>query len=233
MKQAFVTGGNKGLGFEIAKQLGQQGWQIIIGSRDAKRGQAAVDQLSDAGLTDPQYVVLDLSDSQTIQAAAKTITAKDADLQLLVNNAGIPGDMRTPGIESSMKDLQDTMQVNFFGTFELTQALFPLLKQNHGQIANITIPTTPNKLFNPFTYQTSKGAQNIMTSSLAMSFKTDGTPVEIYSVHPGPVSTDLNGNLQADFMQTAEEAATGVVRLITSDEPKQGAFLEVKPAIGN
>ncbi len=232
MKQAFVTGGNKGLGFEIAKQLGEQGWQVIIGSRDAKRGQEAVDQLRAAGLEEPQFVELDLSNSQTIQAAAKTITDNYHELQLLVNNAGIPGDMRAAGIETSMADVRETMEVNFFGTFELTQALFPLLKQNHGQVANITIPTTPNKLFNPFAYQTSKGAQNVMTTSLATSFETTDTPVEIFSVHPGPVSTDLNGNLQADFMQTAEEAAAGVVRLITSEEPKQGAFLEVKPAIG-
>ncbi|MYV17588.1 SDR family NAD(P)-dependent oxidoreductase [Furfurilactobacillus milii] len=232
MKQAFVTGGNKGLGFEIAKQLGEQGWQVIIGSRDAKRGQEAVDQLRAAGLEEPQFVELDLSNTQTIQAAAKTITENYHELQLLVNNAGIPGDMRAAGIETSMADVRETMEVNFFGTFELTQALFPLLKQNHGQVANITIPTTPNKLFNPFAYQTSKGAQNVMTTSLATSFETTDTPVEIFSVHPGPVSTDLNGNLQADFMQTAEEAAAGVVRLITSEEPKQGAFLEVKPAIG-
>lgn len=232
MKQAFVTGGNKGLGFEIAKQLGEQGWQVIIGSRDAKRGQEAVNQLRAAGLEEPQSVELDLSDSQTIQAAAKTITDNYHELQLLVNNAGIPGDMRVAGIETTMADLRETMEVNFFGTFELTQALFPLLKQNQGQVANITIPTTPNKLFNPFAYQTSKGAQNVMTTSLATLFETTDTPVEIFSVHPGPVSTDLNGNLQADFMQTAEEAAAGVVRLITSEEPKQGAFLEVKPAIG-
>ncbi|KRL53707.1 SDR family NAD(P)-dependent oxidoreductase [Furfurilactobacillus rossiae] len=232
MKQAFVTGGNKGLGFEIAKQLGQQGWQVIIGSRDAKRGEEAVNQLRAAGLEEPQSVELDLSNSQTIQAAAKTITDNYHELQLLVNNAGIPGDMRVAGIETTMADLRETMEVNFFGTFELTQALFPLLKQNQGQVANITIPTTPNKLFNPFAYQTSKGAQNVMTTSLATLFETTDTPVEIFSVHPGPVSTDLNGNLQADFMQSAEEAAAGVVRLITSEEPKQGAFLEVKPAIG-
>lgn len=232
MKQAFVTGGNKGLGFEIAKQLGEQGWQVIIGSRDAKRGQETVDQLRAAGLNEPQFVELDLNDSQTIQAAAKTITENYHELQLLVNNAGIPGDMRVAGIETTMADLRETMEVNFFGTFELTQALFPLLKQNQGQVANITIPTTPNKLFNPFAYQTSKGAQNVMTTSLATLFETTDTPVEIFSVHPGPVSTDLNGNLQADFMQSAEEAAAGVVRLITSEEAKQGAFLEVKPAIG-
>lgn len=232
MKQAFVTGGNKGLGFEIAKQLGQQGWQVIIGSRDAKRGEEAVNQLRAAGLEEPQSVELDLSNSQTIQAAAKTITDNYHELQLLVNNAGIPGDMRVAGIETTMADLRETMEVNFFGTFELTQALFPLLKQNQGQVANITIPTTPNKLFNPFAYQTSKGAQNVMTTSLATLFETTDTPVEIFSVHPGPVSTDLNGNLQADFMQSAEEAAAGVVRLITSEEAKQGAFLEVKPAIG-
>ncbi|MCF6165616.1 Short chain dehydrogenase [Furfurilactobacillus rossiae] len=232
MKQAFVTGGNKGLGFEIAKQLGQQGWQVIIGSRDAKRGEEAVNQLRAAGLEEPQSVELDLSNSQTIQAAAKTITDNYHELQLLVNNAGIPGDLRVAGIETTMADLRETMEVNFFGTFELTQVLFPLLKQNQGQVANITIPTTPNKLFNPFAYQTSKGAQNVMTTSLATLFETTDTPVEIFSVHPGPVSTDLNGNLQADFMQSAEEAAAGVVRLITSEEPKQGAFLEVKPAIG-
>ncbi|MYV06094.1 MULTISPECIES: SDR family NAD(P)-dependent oxidoreductase [Furfurilactobacillus] len=232
MKQAFVTGGNKGLGFEIAKQLGKQGWQVIIGSRNAMRGQEAVDQLRAAGLEEPQSVELDLSNSQTIQAAAKTVTDNYPELQLLVNNAGIPGDMRVTGIEATMADLRETMEVNFFGTFELTQALFPLLKQNHGQVANITIPTTPNKLFNPFAYQTSKGAQNVMTTSLATSFDTTSTPVEIFSVHPGPVSTDLNGNLQADFMQTAEEAAAGVVRLIASEKPKQGAFLEVKPVIG-
>ncbi|GFH40878.1 SDR family NAD(P)-dependent oxidoreductase [Lactococcus insecticola] len=213
MKTALVTGANKGIGFEIAKQLGLSGWRVVVGARDASRGKAAVATLKALGIS-ASWQAIDLTDSATLDAVGKQL--ENSDLSLLVNNAGIPGNQELIGYDTPLADLRSTMEVNFFGTFALTQALLPILEASHGQIVNITVPTSPNVFLNPFAYKTSKAAQNTMTTSMALWLEHENQTTTIAGIHPGPVTTDLNGNMTGDFMQDAPTVGEKIVALINN-----------------
>ena len=135
-KIAFVTGANKGIGFGIAKHLGLSGWQVIIGARDEQRAEKAVSELRSAGVDVLGWVNLELRNLASIDEAAKVINEQYAGLTLLVNNAGIPGDMSVNSEHTELSDIKETLDVNFIGTFALTKALIPLLTKNEGRIAN-------------------------------------------------------------------------------------------------
>lgn len=111
-----------------------------------------------------------------------------------LNNAGIPGDMSKTSWDTDMMDIKETTDVNYFGTLAITQALLPLIKQNEGRIVNVTVPSEISPYWHPLAYVASKAAQNAMMGVMAMEFKQNNIPVEIFSVHPGPTTTDLNGN---------------------------------------
>lgn len=112
-----------------------------------------------------------------------------------LNNAGIPGDMSKTSWDTDMMDIKETTDVNYFGTLAITQALLPLIKQNEGRIVNVTVPSEISPYWHPLAYVASKAAQNAMMGVMAMEFKQNNIPVEIFSVHPGPTTTDLNGNM--------------------------------------
>ena len=126
-KTAFITGANKGIGFGISKYLGQSGWDIIIGARNEARALDAMSKLQDAGCTVLGWVEIELSNQTSISKAAKEINEKYSSLNLLVNNAGIPGDMSKTSWDTDMKDIKETTDVNYFGTLAITQALLPLI----------------------------------------------------------------------------------------------------------
>ena len=140
-KMVFVTGANKGIGFGIAKHLGKSGWQVIIGARDEQRAEKAINELKQAGVDVLGWVSVELRDLNSIELAAKEIQEKYAGLTLLVNNAGIPGDMSVNSEHTELSDIKETLDVNFIGTFALTKALIPLLTKNEGRIANVTVPS--------------------------------------------------------------------------------------------
>ena len=194
-KTAFITGANKGIGFGISKYLGLGGWDIIIGARNEARALEAMSKLKGAGCTVLGWVNIELGDLDSISLAAKEIKEKYPSLNLLVNNAGIPGDMSKTSWETDMKDIKETTDVNYFGTLAITQALLPLIKTNEGRIVNITVPSEISPYWHPLAYVASKAAQNAMMGVMAMEFKQNNIPVEIFSVHPGPTTTDLNGNM--------------------------------------
>ena len=195
MKTAIITGANKGIGFGIAKHLGLSGWQIVIGARDEARAEAAISSLTSLGIKVLGWVNVELSDQANLAQAAKEISEKYPTLSLLVNNAGIPGDMSVDGLHTQMQDIRQTIDVNFTGTFYFTQQMMPLLTKNHGRIVNITVPSDISPYWHPLAYVASKAAQNAMMGVLAMEFQQNNTPLEIFSVHPGPTTTDLNGNM--------------------------------------
>lgn len=226
MKTALITGANKGIGFEIAKSLGRHGWQVLVGARNPERGKTAVKELKDTGIELAEFIQIDLNDPDTLSAAEKTIKQNYSDLALLVNNAGVPGKSQL-SFDTSLDDLKATMQVNFFGTFELTQLLLPLLESNNGRIVNITIPTIANPNWNPLAYKASKAAQNVMKDSLAIDFETHHRSLEIFSVHPGPTTTDLNGNMAVDGFESAEKVGSEIVDVILDGKAHQGEFIEL------
>ncbi|MDR1765377.1 MAG: SDR family NAD(P)-dependent oxidoreductase [Lachnospiraceae bacterium] len=212
-KKALVTGANKGIGKQVAAALGRAGWTVLCGARDPGRGEAAVRELRDAGI-DAVFLKVDLLDMDTLRAAAGEIGSHHRDLRLLVNNAGIPGDMGKPGYEFSVEELRTVMETNFFGPFELTRLLLPVLEANGGRIVNVTIPTQLSEFFNPFAYKVSKAAFGTMTQSLGVDFRKHGKPVEIFAVMPGATTTDLNGNSTGRGFKTAAQAGQLIADII-------------------
>ena len=167
MKKVLVTGANKGIGFEIARHLGKSGWQVIVGARNEERAMAAVRQLEAEGIATAGWQYVNLSDNKSLETSAAEVANNHPDLCLLVNNAGIPGDMEVMSYEAGMDDVAQTVQVNYIGTFCLTRGLLPLLMQNRGRIVNITVPTEVSPYWHPMAYVASKAAQNVMTSIMA------------------------------------------------------------------
>jgi NAD(P)-dependent dehydrogenase (short-subunit alcohol dehydrogenase family) len=167
-KIVLVTGANKGIGFGIAKYLGKSGWQVIVGARDEGRAVKAIDALRSAGVDVLGWVSIELRDLASIEQAAKDIGRKYPELSLLVNNAGIPGDMSVDSLHTELSDIRETLDVNFIGTFALTKALMPLLSRNGGRIVNVTVPSEISPYWHPLAYVASKAAQNAMMGVMAI-----------------------------------------------------------------
>ena len=230
-KIVFVTGANKGIGYGIAKHLGLSGWQVIIGARDEQRAEKAVSELKSAGVDVLGWVSLELRDLTSIKEAAKVINEKFADITLLVNNAGIPGDMSVDSEHTELSDIKETLNVNFIGTFALTKALIPLLTKNKGRIVNVTVPSEISPYWHPLAYVASKAAQNAMMGVMAIEFQQSNTPLEIFSVHPGPTTTDLNGNMALPGFHDIETVGQKMAELIDDGQNHQGEFIELYPIV--
>ncbi|NME72340.1 SDR family oxidoreductase [Flammeovirga aprica] len=202
-KIALVTGANKGLGFETARQLGAKGIKVLMASRSQERGQVAVDTLKAEGL-DVELVQLETTKDAQIEALQQKIEAEYGKLDILVNNAGIIHQDEPLGVNTSESisdaTLKETFDVNFFSIVKLTQALLPLIKKSEaGRIVNLssilgsnTVQSdveSPYYTVKPFAYDASKTALNSFTVHLAASL--EGTNVKVNSAHPGWVKTDL------------------------------------------
>jgi NAD(P)-dependent dehydrogenase (short-subunit alcohol dehydrogenase family) len=230
-KIVLVTGANKGIGFGIAKHLGLTGWQVILGARDKERAEKAVWELKSAGVEVLGWINIELRDPAGTEQAAKEISEKYPELSLLVNNAGIPGNMSVDSQHTEQSDIKETLDVNFVGTFVLTKALLPLLASNGGRIVNITVPSEISPFWHPLAYVASKAAQNAMMGVMAIEFQQASTPVEIFSVHPGPTTTDLNGNMSLPGFHDIETVGQKFVELINDGQNHQGQFLELYPIV--
>ena len=230
-KIVLVTGANKGIGFGIAKHLGLSGWQVIIGARDAERAEKAISELKQAGVNVLGWVSVELRDLNSIEQASKELNEKYAGLSLLVNNAGIPGDMSVNSEHTELSDIKETLDVNFIGTFALTKALLPLITKNEGRIANVTVPSEISPYWHPLAYVASKAAQNAMMGVMAIEFQQANTPVEVFSVHPGPTTTDLNGNMALPGFHDIETVGAKFADLINDGQNHQGEFIELYPIV--
>ena len=230
-KTVLVTGANKGIGFGIAKHLGLNGWKVIIGARDKQRAERAIDDLKAAGIDVLGWVNIELKDLDGINKAAKEIIEKYPELTLLVNNAGIPGNMSVDSEHTEIEIIQETLDVNFIGTFALTKALIPLIAKNDGRIVNITVPSEISPYWHPLAYVASKAAQNAMTSVMAIEFQQSQTPVETFSVHPGPTTTDLNDNMALPGFHDIETVGQKFAQLIDDGQSHQGELIELYPIV--
>ena len=238
-KTVLVTGANKGIGFGIAKHLGLSGWNVVIGARDEQRAEKAIGELKAQGIDVLGWVNIELKDLVNIEQAAKEINEKYPELKLLVNNAGIPGDMSVDSEHTEISVIRETLDVNFIGTFALTKALIPLIAKNNGRIANITVPSEISPYWHPLAYVASKAAQNAMMGVMAIEFEqrtnTDGLgqekSVEIFSVHPGPTTTDLNGNMALPGFHDIETVGQKFAELINDGQNHQGEFIELYPIV--
>jgi NAD(P)-dependent dehydrogenase (short-subunit alcohol dehydrogenase family) len=230
-KIVLVTGANKGIGFGIAKHLGLSGWNVIIGARNEQRAEKAISELKAAGVNVLGYVNIELKDLDGINETAKEISEKYPNLSLLVNNAGIPGDMSVDSAHTELSDIRETLDVNFIGTWALTKALLPVLTSNNGRIVNITVPSEISPYWHPLAYVASKAAQNAMMGVMAIEFQQSNTLVEIFSVHPGPTTTDLNGNMSLPGFHDIETVGQKTAELINDGQNHQGEFIELYPIV--
>lgn len=225
----LVTGANKGIGKEIARQLGALGMTVLLGVRDSGRGEEAVVELK-AGGADAEAIRIDVTDEASITEAASQIEAKFGRLDVLVNNAGIA--LETTNV-LDMDVLRRTYDTNVFGVYAVTKAMLPLLRKSEaGRIVNmssglgsLTQNSDPNWAFaavKPLAYNSSKAALNMMTVIFAAELKD--TPVKVNSADPGYTATDLNQNRGT---RTAAQGAIAAVRLATlpADGPT-GAYYD-------
>ena len=230
-KTVLVTGANKGIGFGIIKHLGLSGWKVIVGARNQKRAEKVIDELKSLGIDVLGWVNIELADIASIESATKEINKTYPDLSLLVNNAGIPGEMSVTSGNTALNDIKETLDVNFIGTFALTKALLPLLEKNNGRIVNITVPSEVSPYWHPLAYVASKAAQNAMMGVMAMEFQQNNAPLEIFSVHPGPTTTDLNGNMSLPGFHDIETVGQKMAELINDGQNHQGEFIELYPIV--
>ncbi|WP_262705483.1 MULTISPECIES: SDR family oxidoreductase [Streptomyces] len=235
---ALVTGANKGIGFETARQLAQQGLTVWLGCRDQGRGEAAAKELSQDG--DVRCVSLDVTDAESVRAAATHISDETGALDVLVNNAGVAiGEGEGLPSAVRLETIQRTFDVNFYGALRVTQAFLPLVRKAQagrivnvsstvGSIATLVSPENPLAQFPAFAYPASKTLINALTGWLAVEL--DDTPIKINSVCPGYVATDLNNNLGTGH---PSEGAKVVVRAATlpADGPS-GSFFDVNGPVG-
>ena len=201
-KIALVTGANKGIGFEIARQLGALDITVLVGARNAARGEEAVQKLRDEK-SEAVAVGLDVTNQASIDATATFIDQTYGRLDILVNNAGILLEGNTPPSQLSFEDVQKTFATNVFGVFAVTKAMLPLLRRSQaGRIVNLSsrmgslsinsdADSPIAKLPPILAYNASKTALNALTVFFAKELQ--GTPIKVNSVSPGIVATDLNG----------------------------------------
>ncbi|WP_407542523.1 SDR family oxidoreductase (plasmid) [Deinococcus radiomollis] len=227
---ALVTGSNKGIGLEVARQLAQQGLTVLIGARDQQRGEAAATQLQAEGLR-AQFLQLDVTDGASLTAAAADVKARYGKLDILVNNAGVQLDDQPPS-QVSIQVLQDTFNMNVFGVVRVTQAMLPLLRAaeaarivNMGSaMGSLTLTSDPDNMRSGYwllAYAASKAALNAVTVQFANELRVEG--IKVNAADPGYVATDLTG--QQGF-NSVEDGALPAVRLalLPADGPTASFF---------
>lgn len=235
---ALVTGANKGIGFETARQLARRGFVVWLGCRDEGRGVSAAKTLAKDG--DVRFVRLDVTDAESVREAAARIEGETGALDVLVNNAGIAvaDSDAFPGAVP-LKTIERTFDVNFYGVLRVTQAFLPLVKKaKAGRIVNVSstmgsmttlqIPGSPLAQLPAFAYASSKTALNAFTAWLAAEL--NATAIKVSSVCPGYNATDMNDNKGT---QHPSEGAKVVVRAATlGTDDQSGAFFDANGTVG-
>lgn len=236
-KIGLVTGANKGIGFETARQLAKEGVTVIAAARNEAKGKAAVAQLQQEGL-DVVFLKLDVDNTEDIQHAYDFIDKNYGRLDILINNAGVQiestgwGENTAPKIEDQV--LRETLDTNFFSVVKLTNTLLPLIqKSNAGRIVNLSSilgslnlhadPASPIYDSKLFAYNTSKTALNAYTIHLAHALKATG--VKVNAAHPGWVKTDMGTD--AAPMNVADGAKTSVQLALAGEDAPTGKYIHL------
>ena len=237
---ALVTGGNRGLGLQTARELGRQEITVVLGVRDPSKAQSAVKALQDEGIN-PEIIRLDVAGASTYREAFEFFEDRYGRLDILVNNAGVwledpppkvaqPGGNRTSTLPDEI--LRKTFETNFFGTVALTQQLLPLLRKSvAGRIVNVSSiqgsltlqsdSSSPIYPYKVFAYDTAKAALNSFTIHLAHELKD--TSIKVNSAHPGWVKTDMGG--EDASLEISEGGKTSAwLATLPTDGPTGGFF---------
>jgi NAD(P)-dependent dehydrogenase (short-subunit alcohol dehydrogenase family) len=228
-KTALVTGANKGIGLEVARQLAEQGFHVFLAARKRGAGLKAAAMLQKQG-GKASFVELDVSDPASVKRAAKEVAAAADRLDVLVNNAAMLGDADSDVLKTDPKLVQKTLETNTLGPLRVTQAFWPLLaKSGSGRIINVSSGAGALNDMETYApaYSISKTALNAVTRQSAAALKSKG--VAVNSVTPGWVRTDMGGT---GAPLSVQEGADSVVWLAT-EAPKDltGQFIRDRRAI--
>ena len=237
-KVALVTGANKGIGFETARQLAQKGITVLLGARDDRRGEEAAAKLRDEGL-DARFLLLDLNDEATHESAAEFIEAAFGRLDILVNNAAVnleysDGEEGKTASQTPLDVYRQTFETNLFALISVTQKLLPLIKNSRaGRIVNLssalasnTLHADPTSLIYNFkipAYDASKTAVNSFTIHLAYELKD--TAIKVNAADPGWVKTDMGG--ASASLEVEEGAKTSVALATLPDNGFTGKYIHL------
>lgn len=234
MKVALITGANKGIGFETAKQLLQKGFYVYLGSRNLESGLKAVKQLKSEGLINTEAVQLDVTDDDSVKSARETIERKTEVLDVLINNAGISGTAQNT-TESSVDNFKNVYETNVYGAVRVTTTFIDLLKKSReprivnvsSNMGSLTLQSDPNYPAYDYkvlaAYASSKSALNMFTVHLAYALRD--TTFKVNAVCPGYTKTDFTNHLGTG---TVEEAGKRIAKyaLIDRNGPTGKFFSE-------
>lgn len=222
MKQALITGANRSIGLETARQLLRAGYYVYLGSRDLQKGQQAVAQLHAEGLAQVEPVAIDVADIASIKAARVAVGQKTDVLDVLINNAGINGGRPQTALDTATSVYKQVFETNVFGVIDVTQAFIDLLRQSPAPrivnvtsgMASLTLHSDPTWRFYPnkgAVYHPSKTALNAYTVMLAYELRD--TPFQVNAVDPGFTASDFNNHQGTG---TIPDAAARLVKAATA-----------------
>lgn len=233
MKNVVVTGANKGIGFEVAKQMAELGYFVYLGSRNEQKGLEAIRNLKKLNISNVELLQIDVSDLDSVKEAISKLSTKIDALDILINNAGIAGGQPQNISACETSVLKEIFNTNYFGAIQTTQLLFPLLQKStqpvivnvSSELGSLAMQTSEgrNPNWDNFpVYGSTKTALNTFTIHLAHEFRN--TKFRINSVTPGFTATDLNG---FTGFKTAAQGAKPIVKLATiGPEGPSGKFFK-------
>jgi NAD(P)-dependent dehydrogenase (short-subunit alcohol dehydrogenase family) len=222
---AVVSGGNRGIGLEVVRQLAALGWEVILGARDPKRGETARQGLSAPSVT---VMPLDVADPEAAPRLAAAVSARFGRCDALINNAGVHYDDWETATRADFRIVREAFEINVFGAWRLASALAPLMRaQRYGRIVNVSSEagSLASMGAGAPAYATSKAALNALTRVLAAELR--GSGILVNAVCPGWVATDMGG----EGGRPVAEGAAGVVWAATlpDDGPTGGFFRDGDP----
>ena len=231
---ALITGANKGIGLETARQLGKEGVTVLVGARDEKKAQDAAELLRKEGI-EAHGVVIDVDNSDSIKKAVTMVEHQYGRLDILINNAGVMfhGEDKSAGAQP-LEVWRRTFETNVFGLVATTQAFLPLLRKSEaGRIVNLSsilgsmtyhsTPSSPIYGFHVPAYNVSKAAVNAFTVQLAYELKD--TKIKVNAAHPGWVKTDLGG--EGAPMEIEDGAKTSVALATIGEDGPNGGYIHL------
>jgi NAD(P)-dependent dehydrogenase (short-subunit alcohol dehydrogenase family) len=224
---ALVTGANRGIGFEICRQLGQRGYVVVLGSRDRERGEVAAARLRGEGL-DVVGCQLDVADAASVESAVERMRREHGRLYAVVNNAAILYDTWQRGVDANLDEVREAFETNVLGAWRVVQATLPLLRESPtGRIVNVSSGAGALTDMGGGTpaYRTSKAALNALTRVLAAELRADR--ILVNAICPGWVATDMGGA----GGRPVSDGAAGIVWAVElpDDGPTSGFFRDGRP----
>jgi len=224
MQTVFITGANRSIGLETAKQLSEKGLFVYLGSRNLEKGEEVVKELNEKGFQNIKAIEIDVTNSESILKAKNMVENEQGKLDILINNAGILGINPQTASETSTKDIQEVFDTNFFGVINVTQTFLDLLKKSEqpriinitSGLGSLTLHSDPNWKYyhvKGAAYGPSKSALNAYTIALAYELRESSFKVNV--IDPGYTATDFNHHSGPG---SVESAASFIIKHTLTDE---------------